>query len=57
MKTSVINGPSNDLDVKVEIRRMRQAAKKATASKRAAIRFLVSTGMYTAGGKLKPQFR
>jgi hypothetical protein len=56
MKTNAING-SSSLDVKAELRRIRFAARKATASKRAAIRFLASTGMYTVTGKLKPQFR
>ena len=44
-------------DVKQEVRQIREAARKATASKETARQFLVSTGMYTANGQLKPQFR
>lgn len=57
MKTIFVSESLNGLDIKAEVRRMRVAAKKATASKKAAIRFLASTGMYTATGRLKKQFR
>jgi hypothetical protein len=60
MKTKQLNGSNdsnNGVDFRQEIRRIRAGARKATSSKRAAIQFLASTGMYTASGKLKPQFR
>jgi len=44
-------------NVKREVRQMREAARKVSASKESALQFLVSTGMYTAQGQLKPQFR
>jgi hypothetical protein len=54
---TTVAGIANGLDIKAEVRRLRAAARKATSSKKAAIRFLASTGMYTASGKLKPRFR
>jgi hypothetical protein len=57
MKEKAVNGFGNGLDIKAEVRRLRIAGKRATSSKKAAIRFLASTGMYTASGNLKPQFR
>ena len=57
MKTNAVNGSAGGLNIKDEIRRVRAAAKKATSSRKAAIRFLASTGMYTTSGKLKPRFR
>jgi hypothetical protein len=57
MKAFVISESSNGLDIKGEIRRLKVATKKATSSRKAAVRFLASTGMYTASGKLKPRFR
>jgi len=57
MKMHAVNGTDNGLNFKAELRRLRAGARKATASKRAAIRFLASTGMYTPSGKVKPQFR
>ena len=44
-------------DGKREVRLLRQAARKVMVSREAALRFLVSTGMYTAQGQLKRQFR
>jgi len=57
MKEKTVNGFGNGLDIKAEIRRLRIATKKATSSKKAAIRFLASIGMYTAKGNLKRRFR
>jgi hypothetical protein len=45
------------MNIKQEIRQMRQTVKKIAASKESAIRFLISTGLYTSSGKLKRQFR
>ena len=44
-------------DMKRELRQLRQAARKIAATKESARRFLVSTGIYSANGQLKPQFR
>ncbi len=53
MKTIFVSESMNGLDIKAEVRRMRAVAKKIASSKKAAIRFLASTGMYTATGRLK----
>jgi hypothetical protein len=45
------------LDVKKEVQSIRQAAQKAASSKVSARQFLLSTGMYTAQGQIKPQYR
>jgi len=42
---------------KRKVRQIRKAAHIVAATKRSAIRFLASTGMHTASGRLKPQFR
>ncbi len=44
-------------DVKREVRDIRETARKIAASKETARRFLVSTGMYSANGQIKPQYR
>ena len=44
-------------DMKRELRQLRQAARKIAATKESARRFLMSTGIYSANGQLKPQFR
>ena len=43
--------------IKREVRQMRATIKKIASSPESARRFLISTGMYTCTGKLKPQFR
>jgi len=40
-----------------ELRSLRATGKRIASNKKSARRFLVSLGMYTAKGKLKPQFR
>lgn len=45
------------LDVKKEVHSMRQAAQRAATTKRSARQFLLSTGIYTTQGRIKPQFR
>ena len=42
--------------VKDEVRKLRRAARTVCATKESALRFLASTKMYTAKGRLKPQF-
>jgi hypothetical protein len=44
-------------DIKREIREIRETARKIGASKESARRFLISTGMYSANGQIKPQYR
>ena len=44
-------------DVKREVREIRDTARKIAATKAAARRFLISTGMYSASGQIKPQYR
>lgn len=43
--------------LKREVRQIRETAQKAAASKQSARRFLISTGIYTETGQLKPAFR
>jgi hypothetical protein len=45
------------VDVKREIRDIRETARKIGASRASARRFLLSIGMYSANCQLKPQFR
>jgi hypothetical protein len=44
-------------DIKREVRELRETARKIAASKDSARRFLTSTGMYSANGQIKPQYR
>jgi len=44
-------------DMKREVREIRETARKIAASKDSARRFLVSIGMYSANGQIKPQYR
>jgi len=43
--------------VQDEVRLLRAAGKRMRSSKKSILRFYAATGMYTAKGKLKPQFR
>jgi hypothetical protein len=36
---------------------LRKTARKIAASKQSARRFLISTGMYSADGQIKPEYR
>jgi len=47
----------NSASVKQEVRQIRKTAKKVAVSKESARRFLVSTGVYSSNGQLKPAFR
>jgi len=40
-----------------EVRQIHATGKRIAADKKAILRFLAATGMYSADGKLKPQFR
>jgi hypothetical protein len=44
-------------DMKREIREIRETARKIAVTKESARRFLISTGMYSANGQIKPQYR
>jgi hypothetical protein len=44
-------------NLKQEVRQIRETAQKAAVSKGSARRFLVSTGVYSSSGQLKPAFR
>ena len=54
---TTINHNAKSGNLKQEIHQIRDAAKKVARSKESVIRFLQSTGMHTATGQLKPQFR
>ena len=57
MKT-ISNKPGNGATVAdVEVRQLRATGRRIAADKKSILRFLAATGMYTAAGKLKPQFR
>jgi hypothetical protein len=47
----------NSLDIKKELRSLRRTARKIASSKQSARRFLISTGIYSANGQLKPEYR
>ena len=57
MKNVFISNHTNGIDWKAEARKLRRTGKRITASRTASMRLLLATGMYTAKGKLKPQFR
>ena len=42
---------------KREVRDVRVTTRKIAATRQTPVDFLVSTGMYTANGRLKPEFR
>lgn len=44
-------------DVKREVREIRVAVQRIAASKSSARRFLMSTGIYSTNGRIKPQYR
>jgi hypothetical protein len=57
MKNVFVSNHTNGIDWKAEARQLRRTGKRITASRTASLRLLVATGMHTATGKLKPQFR
>jgi hypothetical protein len=44
-------------NLRQEVRDLRATAKRLAATKESARRFLISTGMYSANGQIKPQYR
>ena len=57
MKNATTISNVSSEEIRVEIRQIREASQRITGSKKAAVRFLASTKMYTHDGRLKPQFR
>ena len=57
MKNVFVTKYSNGIDWKAEARDLRRTGKLITDSRKASLRLLVATGMHTAKGKLKSQFR
>jgi hypothetical protein len=49
-----VNGSTN---VEAEVRQLHATGKRIASNRKSILRFLAATGMYTADGKLKPQFR
>jgi hypothetical protein len=56
MRTIISKSPLSN-GVQDEVRLLRAAGKRMRSSRKSILRFLAATGMYTAEGKLKPQFR
>jgi hypothetical protein len=54
---TTIKSPIKALDVKREVHSMRKAAQRAATTKSSARQFLLSTGIYTTQGQIKPQYR
>lgn len=57
MKTILSKPASNANAADAEVRQLKATGKRIAADKKSIFRFLAATGMYTAAGKLKPQFR
>ena len=56
MKAILSNGGISN-GKKSEVQELRAAGKHVRSSRKSILRFLAATGMYTANGRLKPQFR
>ena len=56
MRTIISKSPLSN-GVQDEVRLLRAAGKRMRSSRKSILRFYAATGMYTAKGKLKPQFR
>jgi predicted deacylase len=57
VKTILSKPASSASATDVEVRQLQATGKRIAADKKSIIRFLAATGMYTAAGRLKPQFR
>jgi hypothetical protein len=55
--TVILSNGKAAKELEAEVRQLRRAGKRIAASKAASLRLLAATGMYTAQGKLKRQFR
>jgi hypothetical protein len=54
---TIVGKAASPNGIQAEVRQLRATAKRIAGSKKAALRFLAATGMYTLKGELKPQFR
>jgi len=54
---TIISQSIKTQDTKREIRQIRETACKIADSKQASHDFLIATGMYSANGRIKPQYR
>ncbi|HEX3627049.1 MAG TPA: hypothetical protein VH280_16695 [Verrucomicrobiae bacterium] len=57
MKTKLSKPRNEAIATDAEVRQLRATGKRIASDKKSILRFLAATGMYTASGKLKPQFR
>jgi hypothetical protein len=57
MKKFLSKPRSTSTDVDAEVRQLHATGRRIARSKKTVLRLLAATGMYTATGKLKPQFR
>ena len=57
IEMTTIKPAIKSLDVKKEVQSIREAAQKAASTKTSARQFLMSTGIYTTAGQIKPQYR
>ena len=57
VKTILTKPANGTASADVEARQLRATGKRIAADKKSILRVLAATGMYTAAGKLKPQFR
>jgi hypothetical protein len=57
MKKLLSKPRNGTTDADTELRQLRATANRVARSKKSILRLLAATGMYTATGKLKPQFR
>ena len=57
MKLAMESKNAKSNGIKAEVRQLKRTANRIAASRKAALRVLAATGMYTLKGELKPQFR
>jgi len=57
VKTILSKSSNGSATVDAEVRQIHATGKRIAADRKSILRILAATGMYTADGKLKPQFR
>jgi hypothetical protein len=57
VKTILRKSRNGSTSVDAEVRQLHATGKRIASNRKSILRFLAATGMYTADGKLKPQFR
>jgi hypothetical protein len=57
MKTILSKPASNSVVADAEVRQLQATGRRIATDRKSILRILAATGMYTAAGKLKPQFR